>query len=492
MRITIFLLLSIMILSKSVAQEYGHELYSRMNKKLLPDKIYSFGDKYIIPTIFPGDTSLLITLDEEGNECLDYPFLDFKFSENSFIPIGTKMFFYGKNRTLENDLRVMSLESDFSVNWVDSFQVSENFSFPAGMVSTSNYLYTIAVNERSVPYHRNINVKKIDTTGVEVWSKNYNTNYYLSYPWQTIITNDENILISVGLKHTTPVGTPRHSQLIKLDSDGEILWDVEGVEGFENGATFARVLELNDSTIVQIYEIDRDQDTDFLLAGWYPYPMQLDFYNPSGQLIRDKLIKYDSDFRLISTAVEAGKGDYFFVAGILRRLPTSDNYASLIKFDSNGDTIWAKNYQHPDYTEPNNQSYFTDIIELENGDLVILGSVKTSTEFRKIWLMRINEYGCFGESECDDLITDTEEVGNENSKRIDVFPNPFKNNLYIDSEDGVKQYELYDMNGKLIKEKQLNGTDQNIVIPMDDIIIGQYVLLVYLENGEVLTELIVK
>ena len=93
-----------------------------------------------------------------------------------------------------------------------------------------------------------------------------NSEIELSLPWKLISTIDNNLLMSNGIHYFDKLG--RYSQLIKLDTLGNIIWNVEGEDRFSNGAASALVVELSNGNIVQVYKIDKSQDLEFLNMGF--------------------------------------------------------------------------------------------------------------------------------------------------------------------------------------------------------------------------------
>lgn len=173
------------------------------------------------------------------------------------------------------------------------------------------------------------------------------------------------------------------------------------------------------------------------------------------------------------------------------------------KLDQNGNTIWVKNFQGPSTTTILN--YFTDAIELPNGDLVFTGSffdpqtnnpsgwiIKTdglgNEKWRRTLRLRTNDHylygivatpdggfalsgsvwpdgggttqdgwiikldslgcvvsGCTLSVEEEDFISD-----------VIIYPNPSNGKFYLESNNFQNSfYEIHDLNGKLIVSSKI-------------------------------------
>jgi len=124
-----------------LAQNYGHTLFNIPELNLLPAAIYQFEDRFIVPTIYPDTISSVISFGQEGGERLDITYDNFTFADHPYTRIGDQLFFYAKDRSIDNDLRIRKQNTGFETIWEQTYQVSEDFSFPSSMISIGNYIY---------------------------------------------------------------------------------------------------------------------------------------------------------------------------------------------------------------------------------------------------------------------------------------------------------------------------------------------------------------
>jgi len=218
----------------------------------------------------------------------------------------------------------------------------------------------------------------------------------------------------------------------------------------------------------------------------------MDWYDSNGNFLFYKYIEYPSTEQFERGNVTTGNGDYFFLTG-----SHSDNdipverYGVVTKFDNQGDTIWTKQYYHPDYPELNDRRFIRNMIELDNGDLLLLGMTGAQGSYNEVWFMRVNEHGCFGTSECDDIITSVETDIDLSLLDIKIYPNPVTDILQITSsvEHPIEQAKLYDLNGQTVAH-QFSNDPTKMEISVADFPGGMYVLSLELKGGRILTELV--
>ncbi len=475
-------------------QFYGHKIFEVGDENLNVSGIFfdSSNNRAYIPVIYPpGDTSTIITIDSEGNSRLDFEIPAFLLPKYSFTQMGGGNYFYGKNNAIQNDLQVIKTDMVNQTVWREDFRNSLDFSFPIDILNMNNYLYITSVNERTEPYHRRINVKKVDTLGQEIWSRNYNNTSYYAYTTQSIVSSDNNILLSAIVQQQIFVGSPK-SQLTKINDLGNIIWEVSGVEKIPNGAVRADLVELSNGNLVQLYEVDKFDDFAYRIV-YNPFPVRMDWYDANGNFLFYKYIEYPSTEQFVRGDVTTGKGDYFFVTG-----SHSDNdipverYGVVTKFDNQGDTIWTKQYYHPDYPTLDDFRTIRNLVELDNGDLLLMGMIESEGSINA-WFMRVNEHGCFGTATCDDLVTSVETDIDLSLLDIKIFPNPATDILRITSaaDRPIQGAKLYDFSGQTLVDLDLpSGGQSNIEISVAEFPAGNYILSLELKDGKVVTELV--
>ncbi len=283
------------------------------------------------------------------------------------------------------------------------------------------------------------------------------------------------------------------SQLMKINNLGNVVWESFGEEKLRGGAVIASIAELSNGNILQLYEVDKFDDFAYRLV-YNPFPVRMDWYDADGNFLFHKYIEYPNVEQFERGDVTAGNGDYFFVTGThLDNEMPSERYGVVTKFDNQGDTIWAKQYYHPDYPEPNDRRFIRNLVELDNGDLLLLGMTGAQGSYNEVWFMRVNEHGCFGTATCEDLVTSIETDLDLSLLDIKIFPNPATDILQVTSaaDRPIQSAKLYDFSGQILVEMDLPSNGQSALeIPVADFPEGNYILSLELNSGKVVTQMV--
>ena len=121
---------------------------------------------------------------------------------------------------------------------------------------------------------------------------------------------------------------------------------------------------------------------------------------------------------------------------------------------------------------------FSNPIELgrktTNESGVIIGSIPSvpNGDHYRIRVVSTN-YPMIGDNIQEICISDTLGVG-ESQFFCSLYPNPFTTTLNVITEDDVKSIRVYDVNGRMLKEQYVSGTQFNL--DMSELSIGTYLL----------------
>jgi hypothetical protein len=353
------------------------------------------------------------------------------------------------------------------------------------------YIYISFLDDYNNGKHREIGIKKIDTLGNEIWSKNFNIDKKLSYAWEILPTFDNNILISTGVNYNNKIG--RYSQLTKIDTAGNILWRTEGNEEFEDGAIPNWIAQLSDSSIVESYKIDKWGDLEFIKNNWSFYPTRLKWYDKNGIPTHESLIIIPKEDELYFNQIEVGKGDYFFAYGMYvddDTLPDSYNYSYhglLIKYTNAGDTVWIRKYQNNSIDSTNVAFSINDIEELDNGDIVAMGIIRKTGENGRIWLFKVNSEGCFGEDSCGVYQRTIVHEIEKSVVDLYVFPNPASDIITVNLPHiGMwENWTLYDISGKQVRKGVIDKRLDFTITNLSNLNSGIYFLKVFDKKGKI-------
>ena len=364
---------------------------------------------------------------------------------NNVFPInGSYYLFGGSNFNIEDTLVLIKLNEEFEIEEKTTY-VNPEGGFALLGIEKDDYIYGVSARYFENEAHEEFNVRKLDTLGNVIWSKDFSQEFQYNAGWEIAQAQDGNMFLSSTIIFYDKLGS--YGNVVKLDTSGQILWTYEGEEQYESGAIPTWIVELSNGKIVHYYEIREFQANEIVLQ----------WLDSTGQLLFKRVYESPSIDAFHFRQMEVGKGDYLFAYGNydIYNSETSDRpgYGLLTKYDNNGDTIWTHKYRHPDYLEPLDFHEIEDIVELNNGDIIVMGSVFSLSEFRRrVWVFKVNSDGCYGQGGCEEFefFTSSQDIAAVSQAK--VYPNPVKDELYIDV--GMEKFEgrlqIYNAKGELI------------------------------------------
>jgi len=485
----VFILICIVLIVNGLkAQDYFNRIVPYEFGNPLIDQLVFYNDIFYIAVVPPENYCTMISMRDSIINYYDFKKFVFSYYASNLINKG--MYVYGKDRSLSNNLKLIKLNSQFSEQWTKSYKSIGNYCFPTFSSSIGNNLYCSFIVDFKNSNHREIGIKKIDTRGNEIWSKDYNTELKKSYVFDMLPSKDGNLFVSSKAEFYNKILS--YGQLMKIDTSGNIIWRTDGTEYFSNGATPGWIAELSDSSIVMTYEISKRTDADFLHKGWSAYPTRMKWYDKDGNPTREKLLVYPRKDEMYLNQVEAGKGDYFFGYGAYIKDEPDDYitrypYGLLTKYANNGDTIWTHRYQMSAFDTNNVYFQIKDIEELDNGDIVAMGDIYVPGEEYKIWLFKVNSEGCFGADSCEEIQrTDILEI-EQGYQPLAIYPNPAKDIIRITLSEKNKwqRWRIYDLTGRLRKKGSIDNKPDFTISDLKDLGSGMYIVKVYNGKGKV-------
>jgi Secretion system C-terminal sorting domain len=244
--------------------------------------------------------------------------------------------------------------------------------------------------------------------------------------------------------------------------------------------------ELSNGNIFLTFNSNQSQNPNF--SGYHPYPPTFVWLDSLGNLKKQITQKIPDYNNAEVTRAKKGMGDYFYVMGTFGKADKNVDYgyyAFITKYNNQGDTIWDHKYRHP--SEDNNTAsyYFDDIVEMDNGDIVGLGTFGQPGSMQKIWLFKVNSNGCFGGNSCDELqTTDVDDV-TYNSNIMRVSPNPVLADLKLQFKHPTKgNINITDMSGKVIYTCTLQNETHAWEIDVSNFLSGMY-FISFLDDNHV-------
>ena len=392
-----------------------------------PVDLVLYDDKYIVPAIhftLEGRATTTFEIENvEGELTTAYYKQDgFSASLHPFAHIGSSVYSFGKDRALATSLRVCRMEDGYLCDTVVAFETNSAFDFPLDAASLGDNLL-ISYYSGEDNNVGNSGLALIDTSLQVIWDYLYDTEFRQSYVYEMTTGKEGDILTSYNYNRYETIGT--YAGAAKTDSVGQQLWRFDGSERLFMGATNVDHTELSDGKIVISYQINKFLQPPFTWYDWFPFPTKLVWLSAEGDSLSEKLLIHEINKEVRMRDLEGGMGDYFFGFGSRVDIDNVER-GEITKFSNDGDIIWSRRYEHPDFRSED-VSYEVDYLkEKEDGTIAVLCDITPLGERTQMWLFELNEHGCFGDyTDCGELLSvATEEVAIPDQQRPIIVPNP--------------------------------------------------------------------
>ncbi len=255
--------------------------------------------------------------------------------ENGYIALGTIFNSKEKNR----DFLVMELNTEGEILWAKSFANPGYFDFPYSIIKTSDGGYLIGGKSADADGGEIFGIEhyfedeksvliKIDSNGKILWSKIFNGEFGKSRIYSVNETSEDNYLLT-GETYTPGEDFKSNIYLAKISTDGEMQWGkMLGIDQFTHGLS---VLENKDRDYVVV---GKTASRVGGLRGVFD-PVLLKF-DSGGNLLISKILKttaneifFSIDETVDGNYVLGGKSNSFSKKG--------DDDMTLLKLDKNGE-----------------------------------------------------------------------------------------------------------------------------------------------------------
>lgn len=345
--------------------------------------------------------------------------------------------------------------------WSTTDYGTMDYRFGVGIIPLSDTTYIIASREDNIQLYNPLQLQKIDSVGHAIWSDKTDVIYNGGLPYSTacMIRTNEN---SIAVTGTNYIGGTGDLEIIvaKVDTHGVVLWSKQyGSSGVDWIS----------------YSISQTSDSGYIVSGAATYPAIVGY-----DLF---LIRLDANGDSLWTKRFGGPGNEFFTAaqqtydGGFVAFGYSDSYAGnfdaiIMKLDANGDSLWLNSYGGI-----NNEIVNHGIICHDQG-YAITGSTKSyGVGGEDVFILRTDSSG--------NVITNTK---NLNNPSCSIFPNPFRDEIYIRSTNSIQRIFICDLSGRIVSEINEVKNDANISLSLNA---GIYFCTVVFRSGNYKTEKIV-
>lgn len=235
--------------------------------------------------------------------------------------------YYLSSSASQNGSFLMKLSKDGTTQWYKEFPPPLYF-FRDLTLDLSGNIYVLAAEPDSVgSTNVNIIIIKLTSSGIVLWSKSYGgSNADAAYSID--FTTDNNILLSGTTESYASTGAGATSYTLKIDLNGNLLWNKFFIDPVYNLAF--QIKELYPNKYVSIGRYSTSNYGGFSV------------FDNNGNLLVSKSIEYPN-FSVLSSVTQYKNGGYL-IAGTTG---SWDLCPFLVALDSGYNFLWAKKYFPP-------------------------------------------------------------------------------------------------------------------------------------------------
>jgi len=436
-------------------------------------ELIMYNDKIVLLSLNIVDDStasslLVLNEDLQLEKVVDYKNYLFALSEAEVY--GEELVVFGQNWIEEDQYEFIHIDKHYEVAKRDTYEyLLEHQGGIRGFHILGEVLIGSIWDERDcdLPCSTNHLVFK-NTDGEVLAERNYDDTERYFYA-HSLSSSASGYLLTGG-NIGRPLGiTGSYAGIYKLDSLGNQIWKYRSTENQARGNVPVWTAELDNGDIIYTDKID---DPNTILQ-----PTKIIWLSAEGDYMMEWVDEDYIDYRVeISGLAKDRDGAHFYAFGSKDGVNEVVGY--IVKFDNAGQVIWKKTYQHSGYEL--GVSDIRDIVQLENGDIVTLGYTVIPGEKLEIWMMRLNEHGCFGTDSCADanIYTSTTAISEQN---ISLVPNPATDHLTISgvTPNEIELVTIFDMEGKQLSSYRATHIDVSRLLP------GLYIVNIVTTDDEV-------
>ena len=443
------------------SQHYVNKIIPTTFGNINATNIYLFNGQYLVQGIFGNNQSCIFDISQDLSLSQHYIYDSTVFSRAPFNIIDNKIFAFSKNRFLSKGLQILDFNKELYLNQKFGVSSQGEFNFPLSSISLGRNVFATYIFETG--NIRKFGIFNIKPDGTIKWNKVYDNNLKYATLWDLDSRNGNYILGSYNVTYTNDFNSS--VRVIKIDTSGQEIWKSDTLRGVNDNDDPVWMTELSDSNIFLTYKVNKFFDPEFF--DLHPYPPTFIWLDKNGKKIKEHVIRMDRKHDIYISEIEAGKGDYFFVYGqVSSRVDQTNNLHGFItKYANNGDTIWTHTYRHPSFNKEDYFHYVNDLIEEDNGDLTVLGSLAPIGGKNEVWVFRVNSEGCFGTDSCDQFTLADHDVIQPEPSEIKCFPNPTTGKVTLSGLPLNETYNIriYSIDGRLIvSNKERNPSELDL------------------------------
>ncbi|MCB9052226.1 MAG: hypothetical protein H6556_22560 [Lewinellaceae bacterium] len=281
---------------------------------------------------------------------------------------------------------------------------------------------------------------RLDKEGELLWEEEYGIVSRLDSPFSVTVMPEGYIIASIRSNvNIARQDYEARNHLFKINEQGDVLWEYFSPTGELRGKE-GRAIATSDGGLLvftgQGVEVYVNPVTGQL--RWHNYVFKLDSSRQEewGVLVRDSLPSTSPNNQLTS-GIEMQDGSGYAVAGnLIARTPENWFFSGVLaKISPDGELLWKRYYQHIAGEGP--RHYINDLAQAPDGGFIMVGEVRDTVNAprQQGWLLKVDEYGCLVPG-CE-LISGAEEPkpsGDSESSdgcTLLLYPNPVSEALQV-------------------------------------------------------------
>jgi len=256
------------------------------------------------------------------------------------------------------DVWLIKTDSSGHEEWSKTYGgTNSDFGYHVQQTTDGGYVITGPTYSFGNGTYYDILLIKTDSFGNQEWIKNFGGNSW-DESFHLYQTSDNGYVI-VGYK-TLPGSVGENVWLIKTDSSGNILWDkTYGGDGHDKGKSLCQTTDDG-------YIIVGSKTTSTITWSSYGWLIKTDSF---GDTLWTKTFSDDAEASSFNSVKQTIDGGYIIAGSIYEN---NNQNIWLIKTDSNGKTLWTRNFGNTNYDD-----YGYDVIQ--TCDKYILAGTTTTT-----------------------------------------------------------------------------------------------------------------
>ncbi|HMR42434.1 MAG TPA: T9SS type A sorting domain-containing protein [Saprospiraceae bacterium] len=173
-----------------------------------------------------------------------------------------------------------------------------------------------------------------------------------------------------------------------------------------------------------------------------------------------------------------------------------DSSGRIFRMKSNGEILWDRRYRIRNLTW--DLGFFNYAMETKDGGVLAVGfmiNFRNNEPDIDIYVLKVDGNGCLTPA-CNTIEEPGTYVSTKNqfleNTGIKIYPNPAKEQLYLEGESLPKEISIVTINGKTVKTQANLTAQQQVILEISELHPGIYLLRLLFEDGRIHFEKFVK